>query len=92
MLELPTLADVVARCKGSVTVEVNPQRDVYETRERYLAAADHDMGPEEVAQVMRGADLYALRFYPATPVGFYDVYGVTLEDVVLKALAILDAD
>lgn len=86
------LADVVARCKGEVIVSVNPERSSYQTREEYLRERGV-AGNVEVWAILDAPDLYELQFYPDSPVGFLVVFGLSLDDVVAKALAVFgDAD
>lgn len=80
--------NVVALCKGSVILTVNGHRDVFEERERYLLR-DGSLSRAEVARLMAASDLYELRFHPRTPVGFYKVFGVSVDDVVSQAVGLL---
>lgn len=96
MTKLEKLADA---CKGSVTLEANPHRDVYykSAREWFEHGMDHHRPdeegppPEEMAAIEAGATLWWLQWYPHTPIGFNRLFGSNLErmlDAALKDMGI----
>lgn len=68
----------------------NQHKDYYETVERYFENGWMEgFASEEDKQRMIAADeIWELQWYPDTPVGFYKVVGVTLEEVLKKALTV----
>lgn len=87
-----TIEELVARCKASVTLTVNGHRDVYATVEEYIGDdAILDVPPETMGRFKAGGDMYELHFYPNTPVGFYRVWGSTLDEVMTQAEECLQA-
>lgn len=83
-----TFDELVARCKCGVHLSVNGHRDVYDTVEEYLRRSrEEDLGidPADLARMIEANTIYELQFYPDTPIGFYTVYGLSLEEVLTKA-------
>jgi len=84
-----TIDELVARCKCEVTVTFNPHTIGYETVAEYLHGIcdeDRDYGqnheniPAETRAAMIAADrIVEVQWYPDTPIGFYRVYGPSLE-------------
>lgn len=62
---------------GGLTLERNPGRAVYDTVEEWLEELDaRDVGPhwasdEQKALAIAKNDVWALQWYPTSPVGFY---------------------
>lgn len=80
-----TLDALIKRCNGSVTLEINPHRDVYLTVEAWLR--EQYLGPwHACSPTLDGMDpeqrdcdsLVVLTFYPDTPVGSYCVVAPTV--------------
>jgi hypothetical protein len=88
-----TLEDLVARVAVSVDLEVNMHRTYYETLDSALEGFERDEhSPESIASCRATGNVYALQFYPDTPIGFYCLIGGTLAEVVERAHAALDAE
>ena len=90
------LSQLIALCKGSVTLTVNDHKDNYQTVEEFIShqfevsTLQEDEMPLDVYREMIKRDtVIHLQFYPDTPIGFYEVYGYDLDMVLDHALAIL---
>lgn len=97
------MEEVIKKCKCGVFLTVNEHRDYYmsvedrikEINENDYSANGHheDYEPEiddELKYRLVKADcIYDLHFYPDTPVGSYQVYGTSLQEVINRALEIL---
>lgn len=87
------MEEVIKMCKCSVSLEVNRYRDYYQTVKDYLneknAQGDSEIDGELGERMIREKAVYELQFYPDTPIGFYTVYGTSVEEVVSKALNLL---
>lgn len=86
------LQEIVNRCKGSVTVEVNPHKDIYMTPEAFLSEAGSDLDnthTDVVLQMIANNTIVIVDFYPRTPVAFERVYHWDIDmamDIVLSLL------
>jgi hypothetical protein len=89
-----TLEDLIARVAVSVDLEVNMHRTYYETLDGALEgfARDDSHSPESIASCRASGNVYALQFYPDTPIGFYCLIGGTLAEVVERAHVALDEE
>lgn len=88
------LSHIVARCKGSVRIEVNPHRDVYESTADRLAQILRQECPPEISQevqakILEADSIVELQFYPDTPIGFYCVCSYSIEAALDEALECL---
>lgn len=84
------MEEIIKKCKCGVYLEVNKYRDYYDTIEEAVAEekiADDDIGLAK--RMIKENSFVSLQFYPDTPVGFYKVYGTSLDEVIKKALDIL---
>lgn len=94
---LTLLEMIVALCKGSVTVSVNPHKDYNQTARAYMAdmqsmqnATSPDLCPSEVLERMKTTDtIVHVQFYPETSIGFHDVWHYDLGLALGEALGIL---
>ena len=89
-----TLQDLGRRCKGDVTVHINPHYGDYQTIKEYL---DERRGLEsglykDAEEPKEGDSLYELQFYPRTPISFYFLVGFSLDDLVAEAHRLLDEE
>jgi hypothetical protein len=79
-----TLDDLIARCKGSVRLEINPHRDVYMTARDWRA--EQYAGPwqdcDPIDATVDPTSIVVLQFYPDTPIGFYLVVANTLDSAL----------
>jgi hypothetical protein len=90
------MEEIIKKCKCGVFLTVNEHRDYYMTVEDRIAelnqSGDEQKNPDkeiddELAQRMIKENcIYELQFYPDTPIGSYNVYGTSLDEVVKKAL------
>lgn len=82
------LEKLIKKCKCGVYLSVNEHRDVYQSVEERINEINSEEIEidDELRKVLIEADcIYELQFYPDTPVGFYVVYGESLEKVLRKA-------
>lgn len=93
---MTTIDDLISKCKGGVYLTVNDHKNSYQNVEEYF---DDISGHREIEiyekeyELMKENDIvYELQFYPNTPVGFYHVYGSSLEYVLGKAEECLRQD
>ncbi len=66
----------------TLQIEHNEHKNVYEPIEDFILETDltrHFENPEEMAICIKLDELWIIRWYPDTPVGFYLVAGSTLE-------------
>ena len=88
-----TITELVSYCKASVSLDVNDHRAVYQTVEQWLEDENHDgqLEIDEAAkeEMIRTDTCYRLQFYPDTPIGFYVIYGPTLDWVLTEATTAL---
>jgi hypothetical protein len=82
------------RHRGGMSIEVDPHRTSYQTVAEWLvsqswrSAAD-DFESEEARQRAIDTDtLVEIQWYPATPIGFFRVYGPTFEEALAYALKV----
>ena len=82
-----TIEELVGRCKASVHLDVNQHKAYYQKLDEYLNEHErkNDIDPKELEAMLAADTMYELQFYPSTPVGFYVVYGLTLESVLAQA-------
>lgn len=87
-----TLQELLDRCKCGVYLTVNQHRDYHETAEGYLLEQVErgnmqaaDISEETHAEMIRTNSVVELQFYPTTPVGFYRIWGPTLDHVLAEA-------
>lgn len=70
----------------SLTLEHNPNKDLYQTVREYLTEMDYDFASEQARQVAIDTnELWVLRWYPETPIGFHLVAAPTLDEVLKLA-------
>lgn len=65
-----------------LTIEHNEHVLIYEDVRTYLTNIGmdaEDYTPEDYAEIIRTKELWIIRWYPTTPVGFYTVVAATLE-------------
>lgn len=84
------LEEIIKKCKCGVFLEVNLYLNYYQSIEEAIEEENlRHSRPEidkELAERMVKENMYVtLQFYPDTPVGFYRVYGTSLEEVYAKA-------
>lgn len=86
-----TLEELATRCKGTVSLEINPERFGHESRADYLQCTTREVKDSRgVTRIINAPNLYELQFYPDSMMGFYCVYGVSLDDVLEQATDILN--
>lgn len=90
----PTLDDVVNKCAGEVCLTVRGHTSFHQPLAEYIAEMEYgEPIPEDLrAQAMARDLIYHLRFYPSSPVGFYDIFGMSVDSVVTQAIEILRQD
>lgn len=84
------MENIIKKCKCGVYLEANKYRDYYDTIEEAVKEEKVAEDDAELAErIIKENQLISLQFYPDTPIGFYKVYGTTLEEVIKKAEEIL---
>lgn len=87
------LLQLIEKTKGSVTIQINPHRDYYQTIRGYLEEQadgylDEDDLPDDYQIEMEKRDsLIIIQWYPDTPNGFKTVAHYDLEKAIEKALS-----
>ena len=81
------LEKLIALCKGSVSLNINPHRDVYESIEEYLPADVQRI--EEFNKIVEKDILVEIIFYPDTPVANYTVYDYDIKRAIETAMEIM---
>ena len=91
-----TLEDVVKHCRAAVHLTINDHTTGYQSVADYvieISGRDNDyfsdVSPEEKQEMIAANTVVELQFYPRTPIGFYRIYGSTIQSVVDKAMSIL---
>lgn len=92
-----TLAELAARCKCGIYVEVNAHRDYYQSAEEELAseryAPDADDIPADIRTEMVATNtIVRVQAYPRTPIGFYVTYHYDVDKAITEMHALLDAE
>lgn len=95
------LQELISKCNGSVYVGVNEHRDTYESIPEYilsLSGHDEDLQEETIDEI--GINVYkkmisldtvvVVRFYPDTPVGFWQIIHYDLQQALDRALSIVN--
>lgn len=87
-----TLLEIISHCKCGVYLTVNQHRDYYKTTSQFIDElfdndrVDKEDIPDELKKRMIETNsIVHLQWYPETPVGFNNVYGASLEEVIEKA-------
>ena len=89
---------LLARCKCGVFLTVNEHRDYYESAKHRLDDYYGSMKcpvdvPADMRQRMIETDtIIDLQFYPATPIGSYQILDCDLDSALNRALACLDIE
>lgn len=89
------MEEIIKKCKCGIYLEVNRYRDYYETvteaiKEENERHSEPEIEPELAERMIKENMFISLQFYPDTPIGFYKVYGTSLEEVVNKAKEVLE--
>ncbi len=84
------MKEVIEKCKCGVYLEVNKHRDYHNTIEQGIRDENSLIEPNLADRMIKENMLISLQFYPDTPIGFYKVYGTSIDEVVEKALSILN--
>jgi hypothetical protein len=97
MKEEITIEDIIKRCEGGVYLEVNAHKNYYEStefaiKEQNARAGYEEIDPELSDRMIKEDTIISLQFYPDTPVGFYKVYGTSIDEVLIKAKECLDSN
>lgn len=89
-----TLDDVINKCVGEVCLTARGHTSFHQPLTEYIEELEiGEPISDELRQQATARDLiYHLRFYPSSPVGFYDVFGMSVESVVAQAIEILRRD
>lgn len=85
---------IIKKCKAGVYLEANKYRDYYETIPEAIEDANRDdktIDDKLAERMIKTNQFISLQFYPDTPIGFYKVYGTSFDEVIEKALAILES-
>jgi len=89
------MEEIIQKCKCGIYLSVNQYRDYYQSIEDAVKEERErnstDINDELAARMVAEKSLISLQFYPDTPVGFYIVYGTTLDEVVTKAKSVINS-
>lgn len=89
------MEEIIQKCKCGIYLSVNQYRDYYQSIEDAVKEERErnsmDIDDELAARMIAEKSLISLQFYPNTPVGFYIVYGTTLDEVVTKAKSVINS-
>lgn len=68
----------------SLTINHNEHKCYYETVEEHLQNAPKGtwVSSESRDRAIQDNDMWSIQIYPETPVGFYIIYGRTLEEIL----------
>ena len=81
------ISELVALCKGSVTIEFNDHTTDYAPLEEYIYADRFKhLSDEERAAIIKAGQLIDIQAYPKTPIGFVYVVGHDLDAVLDEAI------
>jgi len=87
---------LLALCKCGIHIEVNGHRDMYQSVREFLyniTQQDEDHIDAETLAAMEAADtIVNVHVYPDTPIGFYDIYGTDINDVIRQAIEAIEGD
>lgn len=73
----------------TLTIEHNPHKNFYQTSQEWFDQYEccDEKDREEFSKL---DDFWMMRWYPSTPIGFYEVFGKTLEECLEKSRNIDD--
>lgn len=83
------MQEIMNACECGVYLESNRHRDYYDSIETAISELKDDVDQETKDRMLKANTIVSLQFYPITPVGFYVVYGTTVDEVITKAKSIL---
>jgi hypothetical protein len=78
------LYQLAEKCKGSVSIEINPHKDYYQTIEEYINP--EDINSKVLKKIIDSNTLVELQFHPDSTVGFFIIYHYDLEVAIDTAL------
>lgn len=84
------MQEIMNACECGVYLESNRHRDYYDSIETAIAELKDNVDQETKDRMLKANTIISLQFYPSTPVGFYVVYGTTVDEVITKAKSILE--
>ena len=86
--------ELASKCEASVSIDVNAHRDMYQTVEEYfeiILLCNEDLweslSKEVYAEMVKRNTIVEVRWYPDTPVGFFNVYHYDIDEAMKLALA-----
>lgn len=94
MTTIEKLNALIKMCKGSISIDINPHRDNYDSIQEYLLRCEIDEDPEYkfslnnpdlYLQILEKNQLIDISAYPNAPVGFYTFYHYDFEQAIDKA-------
>lgn len=90
-----TVQDIVARCKGMVSLEINPHRNQYVAVARWLEhtedISEHEPDTDEIRAKMEELDIVVdLQFYSLTPIGFHRILHHDVQTAIDEAIKVLE--
>lgn len=88
------LKRIISVCKCSVSLTVNPHKDLYEDVIMYFnrhkpSEVLDDIEYDIWEEMIKKDRIIELQFYPKTPIGFYTLYHYDLDLVLTEALRVL---
>lgn len=89
------MEEIIQKCRCGVYLSVNQYRCYYQSIEDAVEEEKErngeDIDDELAARMIAEKSLISLQFYPDTPIGFYLVYGTTLDEVITKAKSVINS-
>lgn len=84
---MESLKELIRICEGSIDIEINGNRDCYESIEQYIPDEDKEEIPSDVyAKMIDINTVVRLWIYPNTPVSFFTIYHYDIEAAIDRAL------
>lgn len=80
------LNELCSICDCSVSVDVNPHRDYYDSVESYLEDHIEEVEADVYEKMVETNTIIWVQAYPNTPTGFYKSYHYDLETAISEVL------
>ncbi len=87
---MKNLYELIKLCKGSVSLNINPHRDIYQSIETYLSDDRDKISDNTYNNIIKNDTLVELVFYPDTPVSNYTVYHYDIDTAIKTAIGIIN--
>lgn len=90
------LSKLASLCNGSVEININIHRVLYESVETYFRSIEcynkliEEIGLDIYEKMKELDTIVDLQFYPSTPIGSYTIYHYSIDKALDKALSIME--